>query len=244
MTFQGKTVLVTGAASGIGAATAQAFAAAGADVILSDLSDTAAAAGAIQTAGGQARSIPCDVADPQSVSRLFDDIATLDIVAHCAGIIVEGSLLEMPASAMDRQIDVNLKGSFLIAQGAARAMTGCRASDPGRIVLVASELAHRGRAGMSAYCASKAGVIGLVRALAHECAPEILVNAVAPGPTDTPMLDLQNMQPEKLAMELDNPLKRVGQPEEIAAAILFLAGPGGTLMTGQTVCPSGGAVML
>ena len=147
----------------------------------------------------------------------------------------------MTAAEFDKQIAVNLRGSFLIAQGAVRAM---QSTGGGRLILVASELAHLGRAGASAYCASKAGVIGLVRALARECAPGILVNAVAPGPVDTPMLDLSNMPPQKQAEETANPLGRVGRPEEIAAAILFLAGPGGTLMTGQTVCPSGGAVML
>lgn len=242
--FSGRTVLVTGAASGIGKATALAFAADGAHLVLADAGDMLAVTDEVAAAGGSARSVTCDVADPASVDALFSEIGDLDVAVNCAGIWVEGGILDMTAEAMDRQIDVNLKGSFLVAQGAARAMAGRDAADPGRIILIASELAHRGRERMSAYCASKAGVIGLVRALSRECAPGTLVNAVAPGPTDTPMLDLENMPSETLALELDNPLQRVGQPEEIAAAILFLAGPGGTLMTGQTVCPSGGAVML
>lgn len=242
--FENRTVLITGAASGIGRATAIAYAAEGADLILADLGDMGATLAALEAAEGSTMTVPCDIANPASVDALFAGIKILDVAVNCAGIWVGGSILDMPAADMDRQIDVNLKGSFLIAQGAARAMAGRTADDPGRIVLIASELAHRGRAGVSAYCASKAGVIGLVRALSHECAPGILVNAVAPGPIDTPMLDLPNMPPELLALELDNPLKRIGQPEEIAAAILFLTGPGGTLMTGQTVCPSGGAVMV
>lgn len=244
MIFQNKTVLVTGAASGIGRATALAFAAAGADLVLADRGDMADVVIETADTGGSARAIACDVADPASVDTMFGQIEALDVAVNCAGIWVEGSIREMSFDDMNRQIDVNLKGSFLIAQGAARCMATHGATDPGRLILIASELAHRGRAGMSAYCASKAGVIGLTRALSHECAPAILVNAIAPGPIDTPMLDLPNLAPETLAQELDNPLKRVGQPGEIASAILFLAGPGGTLMTGQTVCPSGGAVML
>ena len=244
MIFEGQTALVTGAASGIGRATAMAFAAEGAEVVLADLVDMGHVSAEIETAGGRATAITCDISDPASVDALFGRTDRLDVVVNCAGILVEGSILEMTPAAYDRQVGVNLKGSFLIAQGAARAMQNFGADTPGRLILIASELAHKGRSGIAAYCASKAGVIGLVRALARECAPGILVNAVAPGPIDTPMLDLANIPKEKLAGELDNPLVRVGQPEEIAAAILFLAGPGGTLMTGQTVCPSGGAVML
>ena len=240
--FDGQTVLVTGAASGIGRATAQAFSEQGAHVVAADLGDMSDLAATLQ--GRPLTSVPCDVADPGSVDALFERVATigrLDCVAHCAGILLSGAITDMPVTQFDRQIAVNLRGSFLIAQGSIRMM---RKAGTGRVVLIASELAHQGRAGASAYCASKAGVIGLTRALARECAPEILVNAVAPGPVDTPMLDMAGMTPEELALECANPLGRVGRPDEIAAAILYLAGPGGTYMTGQTICPSGGAVML
>ncbi len=119
-----------------------------------------------------------------------------------------------------------------------------KAGKQGRIIFIASELAHLGRAYFAGYCASKAGVIGLTRALAREAAPDVLVNAVAPGPTDTPMLSSETMSAEALALETQNPLGRIAQPEEIAAAVVFLVSPGATYMTGQTICPSGGAVML
>ena len=110
-------------------------------------------------------------------------------------------------------------------------------------MIIASELAHLGRADYSAYCASKAAVIGLTRSWAREFAPDILVNAVAPGPVDTPMLSRENMSPDVVAQETDLPLGRLGQPYEIASVIAFLAGPGASYVTGQTFGPNGGAVM-
>lgn len=218
--------LVTGAASGIGAACAAALEDQGAHVIRADLNAT-----------GEIRKV--DVGDPSSVTTLFDDAGPLDIVVNAAGILIECPTLEMAPEAFDLQIAVNLRGSFLVAQAAARAMEG-----KGRLILIASELAHQGRAGAAAYCASKAGVIGLTRALAREFAPNLLVNAVAPGPTDTPMLSAETMSAEALALETQNPLGRIGTPGEIAAAVAFLASPGASFMTGQTICPSGGAVMI
>jgi 3-oxoacyl-[acyl-carrier protein] reductase len=235
----GKRALVTGAASGIGRATALALAGAGAHVICADIADASATAA---TAGKAAR---VDVADAASVRALFDGAGPLDIVVNAAGILIECPTLEMTPEAFDRQIGVNLRGSFLVAQAALRSMTAQNpAPGQGRLILIASELAHLGRADFAAYCASKAGVIGLTRSFAREFAPGILVNAVAPGPTDTPMLAPETMSAAALALDMDNPLGRIGQPAEIAAAVLFLASPGASFMTGQTICPSGGAVML
>ncbi|MEM6694290.1 MAG: SDR family oxidoreductase [Pseudomonadota bacterium] len=227
MTLQGQTAMVTGAASGIGRATAEALAGAGATVIGADL----AAGDSIE---------PVDVADEASVAALFARVPAPEIVVNAAGILIEAPATSPAIDHFDRQIAVNLRGSFLVARGALSAMAG----RGGRIILVASELAHLGRANAAGYCASKAGVIGLTRALAREAAPDLLVNAVAPGPTDTPMLSAENMSAESLALETQNPLGRIGTPAEIAAAVLFLASPGASFMTGQTICPSGGAVML
>ena len=236
MMLSGQRALVTGAARGIGAAAAHALAGAGAKVLCADLIDAAGTADAI---GGTA--VHVDVSDETSVAQMFAAAGPLDCVVNAAGILIESPTLEMPIQDFDCQIGVNLRGSFLVAKGALKAM---QTRGAGRLILIASELAHLGRANFAAYCASKAGVIGLTRALAHECAPDILVNAVAPGPTDTPMLSAQNMSAEALAQETQNPLGRIGTPDEIAAAILFLASPGASFMTGQTICPSGGAVML
>ncbi len=225
MTHKGQRVLVTGAASGIGAACVAAFEAAGAEAIGADLNPS----GDI---------LRVDVSDAASVDQMFGQAGPLDCVVNAAGILIESPIRNMTPEAFDRQISVNLRGSFLVAQGAVRAIPH------GHLILIASELAHLGRANFAAYCASKAGVIGLTRALAHECAPDVLVNAVAPGPTDTPMLSADVMSPEALALETQNPLGRIGSPDEIAAAVLFLSSPSASFMTGQTICPSGGAVML
>jgi 3-oxoacyl-[acyl-carrier protein] reductase len=112
-----------------------------------------------------------------------------------------------------------------------------------RIINLASDLAYLGRPNASVYCASKAAVLALTRSWARELAPRILVNAVAPGPTDTPLLGFASLTPEQQATETAHPLGRIGKPEEVAAAILFLAGPGATLFTGQCLGANGGATM-
>lgn len=229
MTLDGKRALVTGAASGIGEASLKALKAAGAEVTGADLKPSD---------GMQ----PVDVSNEASVTRLFAEIEPPDIVVNAAGILIETATVGSRIDDFDRQIAINLRGSYLVARAALDVMH--QAGSSGRIIFIASELAHLGRAQFAGYCASKAGVIGLTRALAREAAPNVLVNAVAPGPTDTPMLSPYTMSEEALALETQNPLGRIAQPAEIASAVLFLAGPGASYMTGQTICPSGGTVML
>lgn len=240
----GKVALVTGAASGIGAACAVELARAGAQVVLADRAQPENTLSLILAQGGDAWAQTCDVSAEASVRDLFSAIdgrsGRLDIAVNCAGILTESKLLDMDVSAFDHIVAVNLRGTFLIGRGAIAMMARVGA---GRMINVASELAYLGRADFSAYCATKAGVIGLTRSWAREFAPDVLVNAIAPGPVDTPMLGLDNMSPEWREKEADVPLGRVGRPQEIAAVARFLAGPGASYMTGQTVSPNGGAVM-
>lgn len=225
----GQVVLVSGAASGIGAACAAAFAAAGARVIGADVAPVA----------GDVEARQCDVADEGSVRACFEGLERLDVLVHCAGIIHEAPLLETSAPDFDRVIAVNLRGSFLMGREAIRRMQG----RGGRVILTASDLAYAGRESFSPYVASKHAVMGLVRSWAREFAPEILVNALCPGPIETPMLDADHMSPEWRARELDIPLARFGRPEEIAAMALFLAGPQARYITGQGIGVNGGSVM-
>lgn len=241
--LSGKTALITGAASGIGAATAVALARAGADVLLADIVNPTDTLDAVEK-HTRAEALVCDVADEASIGATIEKLDSfsnpISIVINSAGILIESGVDAMDVGDFDRLMAVNLRGTFLLGK---HLLPLLRDNGTGRFIAVASELAISGREGFSAYCASKAGVIGLVRSWAREFAPEVLVNALAPGPVDTPMLDLGNMSPEWRDKESDIPLERVATPEEIAAVALFLAGPDSSFMTGQTVSPNGGAVM-
>jgi 3-oxoacyl-[acyl-carrier protein] reductase len=243
----GKTALVTGGASGIGRAIAIAFAGEGCRVAIADRAGRDridAVVDAITAAGGQASGLPADVAEEAQVLSLFETAAPrlgrLDILVNNAGILIEKPLLETSAADFDRVIGVNLRGAFLVGREALRIMVR---QGSGRIINIASELAYLGRENCSIYCASKGGILSMTRSWAREFAPAILVNAIAPGPTDTPMLGPESTSPETLAKESANPLGRIARPEEIAAAAVFLAGPGATFMTGQCISPNGGAAM-
>ena len=233
----GRLAVVTGAASGIGAATVQELAAQGARVAGIDRQPCTVPGGGLALA-----------ADVSSETEVLEAFAALDaagevpdILVNCAGIIIERPLTRMTLEEFERIMSVNLRGCFLVGREAIIRMRG--AGQGGRVINIASELAHLGRADYSAYCASKAAVIGLTRSWAREYAPDILVNAVAPGPVDTPMLSREHMSPDVLAQETALPLRRIGQPREIASVIAFLAGPGASYVTGQTFGPNGGAVM-
>uniref|UniRef100_UPI003B5178D3 SDR family NAD(P)-dependent oxidoreductase n=1 Tax=Roseovarius indicus TaxID=540747 RepID=UPI003B5178D3 len=240
--LDGQIAVVTGAGRGIGAACARAFAGAGAEVICADLNDPADTVHAIGEAGGRGRAVQCDVSNEASVLALFEaaaQVGPLDIAVNCAGIIDERPLLDTSADQFDHMIAVNLRGSFLVGREALRAMNGRQ----GRVIMVASDLAYYGRETFSPYVASKHGVLGLVRSWAKEFAPEILVNALCPGPIDTAMLAAEQMSPEWREKELAIPLARFGQPEEIAQMALFLAGPNAKYITGQGIGVNGGSIM-
>jgi 3-oxoacyl-[acyl-carrier protein] reductase len=230
----GNVALVTGGANGIGRATAQRLSDDGASVVVFDRQ----AADGVDRVGS--------VAKESDVLGLFDHInaqhGRLDIVVNCAGIQLIHPLLESTLDDYTAVMDANLKGTFLIGREAARVMM--RQSPGARIINIASELAYLGRANYSLYCATKGAVLALTRSWAREFAPHILVNAVAPGPTDTAMLNLETLSTAERQREIDSvPLGRIAGPDEIAATIAFLAGPGGDFYTGQCLSPNGGAVM-
>jgi 3-oxoacyl-[acyl-carrier protein] reductase len=243
-TLEGKQAVVTGGASGIGKAIATAFAAEGCRVLILDRADEDSLASAVAGAGHGAAAMRTDVTAEDDVVGAFERVKReggLDILVSSAGILIEKPLLETTLDDFDRLIAVNLRGLFLTGREALRQMV--RQGRGGRVINIASELAYVGRENCSLYCASKGGVLSLTRSWAREFAPSILVNAIAPGPTDTPMLGPQSTSPETLAKETMNPLGRLGRPDEIAAAAVFLAGPGATFMTGQCISPNGGAAM-
>lgn len=231
--FEERRVVVTGAASGIGKAIAEAFASEGAQVIGLDLEPATAVSYDIFAA---------DVTDEAAVNSGIAEAAArlggIDVLVNCAGIEIQSTVGALETLALDRMLAVNLRGPILVTRTALPHL----ASDA-RIINIASELAFLGRAGSSVYAATKGAMLSLTRSWAREFAPGILVNAVAPGPVDTPLLDFENMDPALKALETSNPLGRIGRPEEIAGAVLFLASPEAGFITGQCIGVDGGAAM-
>lgn len=242
--LSGKQALITGGSRGIGRACAEHLAAAGVHITVVDVLDCNETVEAIISAGGAAEWMTCDVTDESAVVSVFEKHFSasrqLDFLIHCAGIIHERPLLETPVSEFDRVMSINVRGTFLVGREALRCMTRV---GTGRVILMSSDLAYYGRETFSPYVASKHAVMGLVRSWAIEFAPRINVNALCPGPTDTAMLDVENMTPEWREKELDIPLGRFGQPEEIARMATFLCGDGGAYITGQGININGGSVM-
>ena len=245
--LDGKTALITGASRGIGKAIAETFAAEGATVVLnyrSGVNEAAAVVSGITAQGGKAVAISADVADEQQILALFeavDDIGPLDILVNNAGVILEKPLLETTADDFDWLMNINVRGQFLVGREALRRMIG---RDGSRVINISSDLSFGGREDFSVYCASKGAINTLTKSWAREFAPHVLVNAIAPGPVDTDMLDLENMSAEWAEKEKQlTVLRRIGTVDEISAVALFLAGPGSTYLSGQIIGPNGGSVM-
>ena len=150
----------------------------------------------------------------------------------------DAPLAALDLARLDRMVAVNLRGPMLVAAAALPHL-----AKGGSIINLASELAFLGRAEASGYCATKAAMLGLTRSWARELGPDIRVNAVAPGPIDTPLLNFSAMSPALQALETGNPLGRIGRPEEVAAVILFLASQAASFVTGQCYSADGGAAM-
>ena len=242
----GKTALVTGATQGIGRAIVLALADAGATVWINHLDQPEAAAALvarIAADGGRAHAVQADVASPVQVADMFGWVLAeddLDILVNNAGIILEKPFLDIGEEEWAQVLGVDLHAVYRCCR---HALAHMQARGDGCIVNIASELGQIGRERYAAYCAAKAGVIGLTKALAREFAPAIRINAVAPGPVDTPMVSVEHMSEAMIARETAIPAGRLGKPEEIAAAVLFLVSPEASFFHGQILGANGGAWM-
>ncbi|MDH3975728.1 MAG: 3-oxoacyl-[acyl-carrier-protein] reductase [Deltaproteobacteria bacterium] len=246
MKLEGKSALVTGGAQGIGKTVALLLAREGANVAVSDINADLAAAtcGEIEALGRKSVAIEGNVADFKSTEEMMasvvDKMGSLDILVNNAGITRDTLLLRMKEEDWDAVISVNLKGTFNCSRAAVKYMSKQRS---GKIVNIASIVGLMGNVGQANYAASKAGVIGLTKTTAREFAARgINVNAVAPGFIATAMTDAI---PEKAKNELNAqiPMGRLGTPDDVAEAVLFLSGAASDYITGQVISVNGGMYM-
>ncbi|MFC1458619.1 SDR family NAD(P)-dependent oxidoreductase [Microvirga arabica] len=241
--LDGHVALVTGASSGLGRHFAQVLAQAGATVIvgarrINALNDLC---GKIVDGGGQARALPLDVTDRASIEEAFSDIAAggLDILINNAGVTATKSVLDLSESEWDHVIDTNLKGSFLVAQAAARLMK--TQGRGGAIVNIASILGLRVAGHVAAYSASKAGVVQLTKSMALELARyNIRVNALCPGYIATELNQNFFQSEAGQALVRRIPQRRLGQPADLDGALLLLCSKAGSYITGATLAVDGG----
>jgi 3-oxoacyl-[acyl-carrier protein] reductase len=243
----GRAAFVTGAAGGIGRASAVLLAEAGATVHCADLDEKGLheTRTLITDAGGTAHTHTLDVTDRSAVITAIESVDRLHVLAAIAGIMHSGPVLETRDEDLDRVLAVNFKGTLYACQEAARAMIASGA--PGSIVTMASGAVDSAQAGLLCYSVTKAAVIQLTKTLATELGPHaIRVNAIAPGWIRTPMTDRhdESLQHQiEAAMVRRSPLGRVGEPEDIAHAVLHLASDASSFTTGQIVRPNGGVAM-
>ena len=241
-----QVTVVTGAGRGIGRAIALELATCGSTVVLSDIDIEGAerVASELKELGGKALALKTDVSDfgqaQEMIERAVSDYGRLDILVNNAGITRDNLIVRLGEEDWDRVIAVNLKGAFNCCRAAAKVMMKQRG---GVIVSIASVVGVMGNAGQTNYAASKAGLIGLTKSLAKELAPRgVRVNAVAPGYIETEMTkDLPEAAKEAFLMVI--PLKRPGQPEDVARAVRFLVSEDASYITGQVVHIDGGMVM-
>jgi NAD(P)-dependent dehydrogenase (short-subunit alcohol dehydrogenase family) len=240
MRLKDRVAIVTGGASGIGAAIADRFVEEGAETVAADL----ACASEELAVGNRPRHYQhkLDVSDPASVTRLVEAVRVrfkrIDVLVNCAGIGRNIPFLETPVEVFDRILAVNLRGTFLMSQAAARAMIP---TGGGRIINIGSISGQRGNLGRAAYGASKGGLVTMSEVMAVELARhKILVNVVAPGPIETPLVEAMLSPAERATWTRHLPLGRYGTAAEVAGAVLFLAGDDASYITGHVLAVDGG----
>lgn len=247
--LKGRVIMITGGASGIGLATALMAARDGATVCALDRNE--ALLGELSTMAAREglgiRTRVCEVTDPAAVEAAtqwcVNEAGPMDGLVCSAGITQEIPFLELPLSLWNRVLDVNLTGTFLSSQTAARAMVA--SGKPGAIVTISSSFGVTVRPGAAAYCASKSGVIALSKTMALELAPHrIRVNCVAPGSVDTPLSRGVRAATGRTVSGGDQPLGRQGEPDDIATMICFLLSEGAGWTTGQTYHVNGGKLLV
>lgn len=240
----GKIALVTGAARGIGRVIAEKLAGEGATVIVNYAGSKEKAeevVGLIRAAGGDAQAVQCDVSDFEACGALaravLEQYGRLDILVNNAGITRDGLIMRMSEQDYDAVLNTNLKGAFNMIHHFSRSFLKQRS---GRIINISSVSGVLGNAGQANYSASKAGLIGLTKSVARELASRgICVNAVAPGFIET---DMTGSMPDSARENLKNmiPMGHIGRPEDVAAAVAFLADDAAAYITGQVICVDGG----
>jgi 3-oxoacyl-[acyl-carrier protein] reductase len=248
MRLKNKVAVVTGGAQGIGRAIALGLAREGASVVVADLQGAKAESVAeeARALGVEAISVETDVSKEASVKNLAEKslarFGRVDILVNDAGIFPQARVAEMTEEDWDRVIDVNLGGNFLCCRAFVPAM---RAQKSGRVVSIASGIAHTGAIAGAHYAASKAGIVGFIKALARELGPEgITANAICPSIIDTALPRAHRSAEELRERLLRNPLGHLMQPEDLVGAVLFLAGDAACYITGQAVNVNCGTVMI
>ncbi|CAM3560454.1 SDR family NAD(P)-dependent oxidoreductase [Occultella aeris] len=243
----GSVALVTGAVGALGAAICRDLARDGADIVVHHLrqdDEARALCGELEGLGARTVSVSADVTDTEEVaaalSRAQDQLGPIDILVNNAGWMESRRLVDTDLAQWRRTMSVDLDGVFIVTR---QVVPGMLERGEGRIVNVSSQLAFKGATDFVAYCTAKAGLLGFTRALAREIGPTVRVNAIAPGPIDTPMVTPHATPDWVHARTRDSVIGRLGLPEEIGPAVTFLVGPGASLFHGQTLHLNGGGVL-